>query len=163
LVLLGIRSAYKEDLNASTAKLVYGEPFRIPGEFLIPTTRTVDPQPFMQRLHRRMNDLRPAPTARRTTQAPFIHKDLKDTTHVFLRQDTARRTLQPPYSGPHKVIARTDKTYKIVLRGRPVTVSIDRLKPAYTLEDELHGNEYTSFSSQNHTFRTESAFSRPPY
>jgi hypothetical protein len=36
---------------------------------------------------------------------------------MFLRQDAIRRALQPPYSGPHKVIARTDKTFKIVVRG----------------------------------------------
>jgi cleavage and polyadenylation specificity factor subunit 1 len=143
LVLLGIRSAFKEDLNASAAELVYGEPLRIPGEFLMPTTRTVDPQPFMQRLHRRINDLRPTPAARCTTQTSFIQRDLKDSTHVFLRQETARRALQPPYSGPQKVIARTDKTFKIVVRGRQVTLSIDRLKPAYTLEEELHGNKNT--------------------
>ena len=88
-----------------------------------------------------MNDLWPTLAARHSTQASFIHKDLKDSTHVFLRQDTARHALQPPYSGPHKVIARTDKTFKIVVRGRQVTVSIDRLKPAYTLEEGLHGNK----------------------
>jgi transposase InsO family protein len=34
LVLLGIRTAFKEDLQASVAELVYGEPLRIPGELL---------------------------------------------------------------------------------------------------------------------------------
>jgi hypothetical protein len=38
LVLLGIRTSFKEDLQASVAELVYGEPLRIPGEFLTPTT-----------------------------------------------------------------------------------------------------------------------------
>jgi hypothetical protein len=61
-----------------------------------------------------------------------------DPTQVFLRQDTVRRTLEPPYSGPHKVIARTDKTLKIAVRGRKVTVSADRVKPAYILEAPHH-------------------------
>jgi transposase InsO family protein len=34
LVLLGIRTAFKEDLQASVAELVYGKPLRIPGELL---------------------------------------------------------------------------------------------------------------------------------
>jgi hypothetical protein len=40
LALLGIRTAFKEYLQASVAKLVYGEPMRIPGERLAvsPTT-----------------------------------------------------------------------------------------------------------------------------
>jgi hypothetical protein len=41
LVFLGMRTAFKEDLQASVAELVYGEPLRIPGELLAasPTTR----------------------------------------------------------------------------------------------------------------------------
>ncbi|GBP80756.1 hypothetical protein EVAR_56602_1 [Eumeta japonica] len=34
LVLLGIRSALKEDLQTTSAELLYGEPLRLPGEFL---------------------------------------------------------------------------------------------------------------------------------
>jgi transposase InsO family protein len=34
LVLLGIRTAFKTDLQASVAELIYGEPLRIPGELL---------------------------------------------------------------------------------------------------------------------------------
>ena len=67
----------------------------------------------------------------------FIHKDLATCTHVFLRQDGARRSLQPPYSGPPQVEARTDKTFTIVVRGRHTTVSTDRVKPAYFIHDDL--------------------------
>jgi len=35
LVLLGIRTAYKGNLQASTEELVYGEPLRSPGELLV--------------------------------------------------------------------------------------------------------------------------------
>jgi len=35
LVLLGIRTAYKEDLQSSAAELVYGEPLQVPGELLV--------------------------------------------------------------------------------------------------------------------------------
>jgi len=33
-ILLGIRAAWREDLNATTAELVYGETLRLPGQFL---------------------------------------------------------------------------------------------------------------------------------
>jgi hypothetical protein len=36
------------------------------------------------------------------------------------------------------VIACTDKTLKIVMRGRQMTVSADRVKPAYLLEENHH-------------------------
>jgi hypothetical protein len=136
LVLLGLRTAYKEDLSSSVAELVYGEPLRIPGELLVQTTPQVDPSTFTQQLRRRMVQLRPTPASRHATQATFVHKNLQDSTHVFLRQDAIRRALEPPYSGTHKVIARTDKTYKLVVRGRQVTVSADRVKPAFLLAEE---------------------------
>jgi hypothetical protein len=43
--------------------------------------------------------------------------------HIFLRQDAVGPALEPPCSVLHKVIARTDKTFKIIARGRQVTVS----------------------------------------
>jgi len=138
LVLLGIRTAYKEDLQSSAAELVYGEPLRVPGELLVAAAPKVESSAFMQQLHRHMNQLRPTPAARHGSPTTFIHKDLGDSTHVFLRQDAIRRALEPPYSGPHEVIARTDKTLTIVVRGRHVTVSADRVKPAYILERTQH-------------------------
>ena len=36
----------------------------------------------------------------------FIFKDLKDSTHVFLR-DHAKKALERPYTGPHKILNRT--------------------------------------------------------
>jgi len=138
LVLLGIRTAYKEDLKSSAAELVYGEPLRVPGELLVPTAPKVEASGFIQQLRRHMDQLRPTPAARHSSPATFVHKDLRDSTHVFLRQDATRRALEPPYSGPHKVISRTDKTLKIVVRGRQVTVSADRMKPAYLMEGTQH-------------------------
>ena len=114
---------------------MYGETLRIPGPFLEQSSQK-DIQPFLQRLRRRMNNLRPTPVTRHSNQAVFVHKDLKDSTHVFLRQDAMRRPLQPPYSGPYKVISRADRTFKIAVRGRPVTVSVDRFKPSYSLEEQ---------------------------
>ena len=37
-VLLGIRTFIKEDLKASSAELVYGEPLTVPGSFIAPHT-----------------------------------------------------------------------------------------------------------------------------
>ena len=126
-------------MQSSAAELVYGVPLRVPGELLVAATPKVETSAFMQQLHRHMNQLRPTPAARHGYPATFIHKDLGDSTHVFLRQDAIRRALEPPYSGPHEVIARTDKTLTIVVRGRHVTVSADRVKPAYILERTQHG------------------------
>jgi hypothetical protein len=137
-LVLSIRTAYREDLKSSAAELVYGEPLWVPGELLVPTAPKVKASGFIQQLRRLMDQLRPTPAARHSSPATFVHKNLRDSTHVFLRQDATCRALEPPYSGPHKVIACTDKTLKIVVRGRQVTVSADRVKSAYPLEGTQH-------------------------
>ena len=138
LVVLSIRTSYNEDLQSSAAELVYGETLRVTGEFLIPATPKVEASIFIQQLHRHTDQLRPTPAARHASPATFIHKDLLDSTHVFMRQDAVGRALDPPYSDPHKIIARSDKTHTLSVRGLQVTVSTDRVKPAYILEETQH-------------------------
>ena len=41
-----------------------------------------------------------------------------------------RKPLEAPYHGHFKVKSRTDITITIEMRGKPVTVSIERVKPA---------------------------------
>jgi len=58
-----------------------------------------------------------------------------------VRQDIPTGALQPPYEGPYEVISRGEKIFRIKIRGKTVTVTIDRLKPAYTLEDKETSRE----------------------
>ena len=157
LVLLGIRTAYKQDLETSAAELVYGEPLRVPGELLAPTTPEVEPVAFIKQLRHNMSQLRPIPAARHTSPATFIHKDLKDASHVFLRQDAIRRALEPPYRSPHKVLARTEKTFKISVRGKQVIVSADRVKPAYILQETQHSSATSSRGNSTSSARPSTA------
>jgi cleavage and polyadenylation specificity factor subunit 1 len=77
LVLLGIRTAFKEDLHASVAELVYGEPLRIPGELLTPSADPVDPAHLITKLRQHMSHLRPVPAARHASPSTFVHSDLE--------------------------------------------------------------------------------------
>jgi hypothetical protein len=144
LVLLGIRTSFKEDLQASTAEVVYSEPLRISGVLLTPTANPVDPAHLITELRQHMTCLRPTPAASYASPATFVHSDFEKCTHVFLRQDPTRRALESPYSGPYKVLSRREKTLQLLVRGRPITVSAERAKPAYILS----GNDYrkNSFS-----------------
>ncbi|BHF74701.1 hypothetical protein SprV_0501778800 [Sparganum proliferum] len=63
LVLLGIRSSVKEDIQCTAAELVYGTPLRLPGEFVQSSpTNTNIASTYVQQLKQRMSQLRPAPT-----------------------------------------------------------------------------------------------------
>ena len=107
LVLLGLRTAQKEDLKSS-AELVNCEPLRVPGEFLEPTSCGTEPSQVLVDLRHHMENLPPRPHPRHGKSQVFEHPVLKDATHVLLRQDGVRRSLQPPYSGPYKVLERSD-------------------------------------------------------
>jgi cleavage and polyadenylation specificity factor subunit 1 len=76
LVLLGIQTLFKADLQASVAELAYGEPLRIPGELLTPTADPVEPAHLITRLRRHMARLRPVPASHHASSATFVHKDL---------------------------------------------------------------------------------------
>jgi cleavage and polyadenylation specificity factor subunit 1 len=104
LVLLGIRTSYKVDLQASVAELVYGELLRIPGELLTPAPGLAESEHPITQLRWHMARLRPVPAACPASPTTFVHKDIRDCTHVFLRQNATRRALEPPYIEPYQVL-----------------------------------------------------------
>lgn len=133
MVLLGMRTAWKEDLQCSVAEMVYGEQLRIPGEFFQSTnSNQLKPPDFVSQLRHNMSLLRPQQASRHSPAAVFVHKDLKTCKHIFIRKGAPRGSLEPPYTGPYLVLDRTNKTFTVKLDRGPVTVTIDRVKPAYT-------------------------------
>ena len=61
----------------------------------------------------------------------YIPKKLENCSHVWLRVDRVRRSLEAPYDGPFKVIKRNERVFTIELpTGQHETVSIERCKPA---------------------------------
>ncbi|CAK1580762.1 unnamed protein product [Parnassius mnemosyne] len=148
LVLLGIRSSWKEDIQASSAELVYGEPLHLPGEFMSPKENhcTEDFTTFAARLRSHMAKLTPKPAKWHRNGPFYIPKNLTDCSHVFLRQDHVRKSLEPPYAGPYQVLGRHPKFYKVPVRNKAVSVSIDRLKPAYVTDGPTNTSVATSSS-----------------
>ncbi|BHF57856.1 hypothetical protein SprV_0100080200 [Sparganum proliferum] len=69
LVMLGIRTALKPDLDCSAAELVYGTTLRIPGDFFGSSQRSadLDPSDYVQRLRQVMTHLRATPRRAPTT------------------------------------------------------------------------------------------------
>ena len=63
LVLLGIRTALKENLSATAAEMVYGTTLRLPGEFFTPTDSQsiMDPTDYVSQLKAHMQCACPTP------------------------------------------------------------------------------------------------------
>lgn len=79
-----------------------------------------------------MRRIRAKPAVYHTKPTSFIFKDLERTTHVFVRDDASRRSLQPSYLGPYEVLARpNEKLYTVLLKDKPCNISTERLKSAY--------------------------------
>jgi hypothetical protein len=88
-----------------------------------------------------MQELRPTPGTQHGPKKTFVYKDLATADCVFLRHDGPKSPLQKPYDGPFKVIKRSEKTFVINVRGRDVTVTIERLKPAFIVSDDLQTDD----------------------
>ena len=136
MILLGLRTTYKEDIRASPAEMVYGTTLRIPSEFFCENSNNSTQTDFANLLRGAMRELRPRDTAWHGQRNVFVHPDLQSCTNVFVRNDSIRPSLSSPYDGPFKVLARTEKHYKISMNGRNAFVSVDRLKPAYTIIEQ---------------------------
>ena len=133
VVLLGIRTALKEDLGCSSAELCYGTVLRIPGEFYRPIqpSQWADRNNFADKLNMYMSELVPVQPRIPTNRPVYVNKDLKSCTHVFIRTDAVKKPLESPYTGPFKVVSRTDKNIVVARDSTQDTIAIDRCKPAY--------------------------------
>ena len=78
-----------------------------------------------------MSNLKPPPVRPQLQHKSHVSNTLSRCTHVFVRHDRVRKSLQPPYDGPFKVLTRSDKHFTLQFPNRIDVVSIDRLKPAH--------------------------------
>ncbi|XP_049886525.1 uncharacterized protein LOC126381011 [Pectinophora gossypiella] len=165
-VLLGLRAATRSDTGVSAAELTYGCTLRLPGEFFTPpsATPTIMDYAYVEDLRRAINSLRPIPTEpHNNSRAVFVHPHLQTCESVFMRVDAVRKPLTAPYEGPYRVLSRTDKFFTLQLPNRQATVSIDRLKPAYILnEDEPTEDTTTPASPEKNAHHTSPPPSNRP-
>ena len=134
--LLAIRTTLKPDIGASPADIVYGEGLSIPGTLIQPRPSPEDEAAenrpnFLNNL--RLEVARLQPTATSAHRRPRVHipDELGRASHVLVRRGGIQPSFGAPYSGPHKVISRSENSYRIAMPGgRPENISISRLKPA---------------------------------
>ena len=130
-ILLGLRTTPKEGTNATAAEMTYGENIQVPGDFFASPGRTT-----LQDIRHEVKKYVPCQPTYRNDRQIYVPPDLHTSSHVFLRVDSHRAPLTPPYIGPFVVQQRRPKVFKIVIRDKPEWVSIDRLKPAYISVDD---------------------------
>lgn len=132
IVLLGIRTTFKEDLNATAAEMLYGQQLSLPADLIEspPPFLANNPSEFVQKLKDFMSKINSTASRPVNDAEEFVPKGLKEATHVYLRTDATRTPLQKPYTGPYKVTQRNKHTFTIQTPSGPQDVSIQRLKAA---------------------------------
>ncbi|UYV77242.1 hypothetical protein LAZ67_15000213 [Cordylochernes scorpioides] len=132
LVLLGIRTSYKEDLKCTAAEMVFGTTLNLPADLLTNSEfKNPDPSNFATQLKNYMSRIRPQPTRQTKQNNIFSHKDLDTCSHVFVRKDFVKRAFSPPYEGPFPVVSRSSKTFTVKINDQNKVISVNRLKPAF--------------------------------
>lgn len=136
MIMLGLRVSFKPDLKTTPTELVYGTTIRIPGEFFEESRSNKPQSEILVDLRKSMEAIKPTQTSNHAKATAFVDPNLQSCTHVFVRNDSIRASVTPPYEGPFEVIERKEKFFKINMNNRIVLISIDRLKPAFTWIDE---------------------------
>ena len=113
--------------------MIYGTTLRLPGEFTQQYTvdANTDLENYSDKLRVAMSRLRLCPPGDTHQTNIFQYKEIETCTHVFLRQIAIALLLTAPYDGPYKVVARSGRVMKILMKGKVETVSLDRVKPAH--------------------------------
>ena len=150
LVLLALKSQYKQDLKCSSAELTFGTTLRLPGELIDPPPVSNVPEPldYVKSLQNYMRTHTYKPPRIPNHNEDRLDNRLNSCTHVYVRIDAVRTPLTRPYKGPFKVLKRSPKYFTLEIKGKPDKVSIDRLKPAVIPSTAyINGNVRTFYPS----------------
>ena len=130
MALLGIRTAWRTELECSPAELVYGTTLTVPGLLVGDSTQVGSELPtsdFVSDLVRRMGELKPSDMAHHTTPKVQVPSSIEGANYVYVRTDAVRQPLVRPYTGPFRVIEKSAKYFTIAKNGKTDKVSLDRL------------------------------------
>ncbi len=64
---------------------------------------------------------------KRGNPSVYLPTSLKSRSRVFVRVNAQKRALQPPCTGPHPILSRSDGM-RLQIDGHEVTVTVDRVK-----------------------------------
>ena len=131
-VLLGLRSAPKEDHNVSSAELLYGVPIALPGELV----ETAEPPAtaYLENLHWPPPVGLPTRTLSSAPPSPGPLQRLMAADFVFIHRGAPGQPLSLLYDGSYRVVAKSSKVFKLQFGSCMESVLVDRLKPCLSSE-----------------------------
>jgi cleavage and polyadenylation specificity factor subunit 1 len=133
-IMLGVRSAWREDAEFTPAEAVFGSQPVLPGQFL---SAPEPPSPtFLQEFQGVLAGRAPLPTAHHNTVGPqVLPEELLLARFVLVRRDGVQPPLSALYDGPYLVLERSLHFFKLQVGPRTDTISTHRLKVCYSPPD----------------------------
>jgi transposase InsO family protein len=129
-VLLGLRSAAREDDNTTPAKAVFGSELILPGQFL--NSPELPSAEFLTQFSKTLSSAEIVSarhnTAAARRQPPQLPDTLSRAPSVFIRRDGHVPPLQPLYDGPYTVLRRSLHHFTLQIGDKTDKVSTLRLK-----------------------------------
>jgi hypothetical protein len=126
-VMLGLRTAPREDSAVSAAELALHSKLVLPGELLLP--RAAAEADLVRELKSDMTAFSPLPVRAAPPQPAAIPESLRGVLYVYVRRDGYAPPLAAKYDGPFKVLGAGPKFFRIQVGARVECVTVDRLKP----------------------------------
>jgi len=137
VVLLGLQTCFKEDLNSSAGKRL--------GKWIFWRHRC-KPRSFQ------LWKIFPAQAAHHSNKTSFRLKETDKWIQAFIR----KHPLEPPYTGPFKVVYRNnDRVFTLNINGKEVKVSVDRIKSAFILKSDAQLDFQTESCGKPRTYEKE--------
>ncbi|KMQ81844.1 gag-pol protein, partial [Lasius niger] len=127
LILLGLRSCLTQDSDVTVAERVYGTTIRLPSCFIEVQDEPKHPMEnsyVAASLRQRCQEIGPVKDSRHGQRKLFKSKSLDSCSHVFMRHEGIRKSLDTPYDGPYRVLDRNEKYFRLQIEGREVSVSV---------------------------------------
>lgn len=131
----------------SSNQLVFGQPMNMPGQFFekrstlnYPPLQNDSISNIIQQITE-FNSHSIMTTNNQQSNKMFKFKDMDKCESVFIEIENRKHKLEPLYKGPYPVIKRTDQYFIIDQNNKEIKVNIERIKPAYTIDEEEAGND----------------------
>ena len=111
--------------------MIYGTTPRMPGEFTEQYTvdAHTDLSNYSDKLRVAMSRLQLCPPRDSPQKNIFQYKELETCLHVYLEKKRNCATSDHPFDGPYKVISRSGRVKKILMKGKVEVITVDRVKP----------------------------------
>lgn len=128
MVLLHLRAAVKNDLKYAHFELAFGTLPVLPGTILPRNELVMEPEIFA---HAFQTVNFPDPTQPRWHKADRVRNvkfEFSKSNQVLVKREV-KRPLETTYTGPHQIISKHDRSFKVKMNREEKIIWLERLKP----------------------------------